>query len=61
MENGAGDRTGEARWVGKNLYRICAECSRRKEPSGEFKFKSLNGPLEGLSATKKAPASLPEP
>jgi hypothetical protein len=61
MEDGAGDRTGEGPVGLGNLYRICAECSRRKEPSGEFKFKSLNGPLEGLSATKKAPASLPEP
>jgi hypothetical protein len=45
----------------KDLYPIYAECSRRKEPSGELEFKSLNVCLELVSATKKAPAVLPEP
>jgi hypothetical protein len=30
----------------KDLYPIYAECSRRKEPSGELEFKSLNVCLE---------------
>src|SRR5207253_1436554 len=34
--------------VEKNLYPICAECSRRKEPRREFQFKSSNGRIEEL-------------
>jgi hypothetical protein len=41
VENGAFNRSGEEPAGWKDQYPICTECSRRKEPSGEFEFKSL--------------------
>jgi hypothetical protein len=55
MENGAFNRSGEEPAGWRDQYPICAECSRRKEPSGEFVFKSLNDAARRTFRDEKGP------